>query len=163
MIGIVREQVGRWNVSAVAFAQEKRHIALPVHGIIGNSVPTSVTGKAVLLNWKRIVAAAAKQARDGAPLDPSWVYSISAGFSFHMPSHGNQKLEIENFLKPTFDGLAAGLFCDPAVDCQQLDRFAYDDTGFKYLFLYRLPEARVASEEGVGFVVSIRGEKPCSA
>jgi hypothetical protein len=84
------------------------------------------------------------------------VYSITAGFSFHMPSHGNQGLEVENFLKPTFDGLAAGMFCEPSVDCMQLDRFAYDDTGFKYLFVYRLPDARSAVNEGVGFVVSVQ-------
>jgi hypothetical protein len=157
VIGIVHEQVGCWTISAVAFSQEQRRITLPVHAGIGNSVPTSSNGRAVLLNWKRAVAAAAKQARSGAPLDPHQVYSISAGFSFHMPSHGNQGLEVENYLKPTFDALAAGLFCDPAADCQQFDRFAFDDTGFKYLFVYRLPDARLDSEEGVGFVVSVRG------
>lgn len=147
-------------MSAVVFGQERRRIALPVHAIIGNSVPTSASGKAVLLRWKRTVAAAAKQARGVGPLDSRWVYSISAGFSFHMPSHGNQGLEVENFLKPTFDGLAAGLFCDPAVDCMQLDRFAYDDTGVKYLFVYRLSDAPAAADEGVGFVVSIQDARP---
>jgi hypothetical protein len=160
MIGVVQEQVGSWLVSAVVFAKERRRIPLPVHSIIGNSVPTSPSGKAVLLQWKRTVAAAAKQARGGAALDPRWIYSISAGFSFHMPSHGNQGLEVENFLKPTFDGLAAGLFCDATVDCMGLERFAYDDTGFKYLFVYRLPDSNSASDEGVGFVVSIMDPMP---
>jgi hypothetical protein len=65
-----------------------------------------------------------------------------------------------NFLKPTFDALAAGLFCGQEVECHQLDQFAFDDTGFKYLFVYRLPDARLAGEEGVGFVVSIREARP---
>jgi len=160
MIRVVKEQVGLWPMDAVAFGSERRHIAFTIHGIIGNSVPTTPSGRAVLLKWKRTVAAAAKQARGSVPLDPRWVYSISAGFSFYMPSHGNQGLEVENFLKPTFDGLAAGLFCDPAVDCLQLERFGYDDTGFKYLFVYRLSDASVASDEGVGFVVSIQDATP---
>jgi hypothetical protein len=157
VISIANEEVGRWTVSAVTFTLEQRRVAFPVYAIIGNSVPTSSSGRAVLLNWKRSVAAAAKAARRGAPLDPCWVYSISAGFSFHTPSHNNQRLDVENFLKPTFDALAAGLFREPEVECQQLDRFAFDATGFKYLFVYRLPDARLASEEGVGFVVSVRG------
>ena len=35
------------------------------------------------------MAATAKQARGAAPLNPDWTYAVSAGFSFHMPSHGN--------------------------------------------------------------------------
>lgn len=145
---------------AVAFAREERCIHLPVHGIVGNAVPTSARGKETLLKWKRTVADAAKQARGGAPLNPAWIYSISAGFSFHMPSHGNRGLDVENFLKPTFDGLAAGLFCESAVDCMQLDRFSYDDSGFKYLFAYRLPDAASAAAEGAGFVISIEDNSP---
>ena len=160
MIGIVQEQVGSWPVASVVFERERRRISLPVRAIIGNSVPTSANGKAVLLNWKRTVAATAKQARGGAALDPRWVYSVSAAFSFHMPSHGNQGLEVENFLKPTFDGLAAGLLCDLSVDCMRLDRFAYDDTGFKFLFVYRLPDAISAADEGVGFIVSAQDAIP---
>lgn len=156
MIEIVRVQVGNWPLQAVVFREEQLRIALPVHAIIGNSVPNSPSGKAVLLRWKRTVAAAAKQVRGQVPLNGASVYSISAGFSFHMPSHGNQGLEVENFLKPTFDALAAGLLCEPIVDCQQLERFGYDDTGFKYLFVYRLPDAPSAAAEGVGFVVSIQ-------
>jgi hypothetical protein len=101
------------------------------------------------------VAAAAKSARHGTVLDPGWRYAISAGFSFHSPSHGSQALDVENFLKPAFDALAAGLFCDHSVDCRSLERFHYNDSGFEYLFVHRLPDANSASEEGAGFVVSI--------
>lgn len=156
MLSVVLEQVGPWPISAVVFGAERHRIAFSVHATIGNSVVTSASGKAVLLNWKRAVATAAKQARGAASWDPRWVYSISAGFSFHMPSHGNQRLDVENSLKPTFDGLAVGLFCDPGVDCAQPGRFAYDDAGFEYLFVYRLPDASAAVSEGVGFVVSVQ-------
>ena len=160
MIQIAQEMVGGWSVSSVVFKHETRRILLPVNAIIGNSVATSPKGKEVLLNWKRTVAAAAKRVRGVVPLDSNSVYSISAGFSFHIPSHGNQELDVENFLKPSFDALAAGLFCEPELDCMQLDRFAYDDTGFKYLFVYRLPDAPSAEHEGVGFVVSVQAALP---
>ncbi|HLE05521.1 MAG TPA: ATP-binding protein [Anaerolineales bacterium] len=89
MITVVQQAVGRWQVSAVVFSSEKRRIPIPVGAIIGNSVAPSAAGKAVLVNWKRAVAATAKQARGAAPLNPDWTSAVSAGFSFHMPSHGN--------------------------------------------------------------------------
>ena len=153
---VVAEPVGLWSVDAVVFALEWVRIPLSVHGVIGNSVPTSESGKARLINWKRKVAGAAKRSRGKAALDPRRVFAISAGFSFHLPTHGNAGLEVENFLKPTFDALAAGLFCDDSVDCNELTRFNYDDTGFRYLFVHRLADAPQVESEGVGFVVSIR-------
>jgi hypothetical protein len=108
VITIVSETVGFWPILAAVFSAESRRLLVPVQAIIGNSVPTSARGTAILLNWKREVARAAKLARNGGCLDPRQSYSISAGFSFHRPSHGNQALDVENFLKPTFDGLAAG-------------------------------------------------------
>lgn len=155
MIRIAQEQVGPWALSAVVFERETHRIHLPVLGIIGNSVPTSANGKAVTLSWKRTVAAAAKQARGEGPLESKASYAVSASFSFHPGSHGHQGLDVENFLKPTFDGLAAGLFCAPNVDCLRLERFAYDDTGFRHLYVYRQPDAASASQEGVGIIISV--------
>lgn len=155
VISLSIQLVGPWSLAAVVFSTESRRILIPVHAIIGNAVPTSVGGRATLLNWKRQVAQAAKVARSGTRLDSPQSLSVSAGFTFHRPTHGNQTLDVENFLKPTFDGLAAGLFCDEDTDCSLLERFAYDDSGFRYLFVHRLPDAVASSDEGAGIVVSV--------
>jgi hypothetical protein len=155
MITVVEQHIGIWNLSVVVFSNEARRILIPVHAIIGNSITTSSKGKNTSLDWKRAVASAAKKARGPKPLEPSAVYSISGGFAFHPRSHANRTLDVENYLKPAFDGLAAGLFCDNDEDCHSLSRFAYDDSGFRYLFAYRLPDASAASEEGVAIVVSV--------
>lgn len=43
-------------------------------------------------------------------------------FAFHMGSHGNQRLDIENFIKPTLDALAAGLFCPNQTNPREIAR-----------------------------------------
>lgn len=125
-------------------------------GVVGNSVPTSESGKARLAEWKATVAAAAKAARGEKPLVPGWTYAVSAGFSFNPAAHGSQTLDVENFLKPKFDAVAAGLFCPEAQDPRTISRYNYDDSGFRYLFVHRLPDAASVRDEGVGIVLSIR-------
>ena len=102
------------------------------------------------------VAGCAKQRRGSDPLNPAWIYSITAGFSFNATAHGNQQLDVENFLKPSFDALAAGLFCPANQEPRTIRRFDYDDSNFRYLFFHKLPDARIADDEGVGFVVSVK-------
>jgi len=119
-------------------------------------VPTSASGKHKLIEWKIAVASAAKQLRGAEPLDAHWHYCISAGFSFHPGSHGNAALDVENFLKPSFDALAAGLFCDNDQDPREISRYNYDDSNFRYLFVHRLDDAESKNNEGAGFVVSVR-------
>jgi hypothetical protein len=87
---IAHHPVGGWSVKAVVFGSERLRLRVPVQGIIGNSVPTSASGKARLVDWKRRVAAVAMEARGPSPLEPSRTYSVTAGFSFHLPSHRNQ-------------------------------------------------------------------------
>lgn len=148
-------RVGPWTVESVVFEEEELCVMVPVHGLVGNSVPTSPSGKERLVNWKRAVATAGKSARGLVRLSPRWLYAISAGFSFNQAAHGNQPLDVENFLKPSLDALAAGLFCDEEQDPRQIARYDYDDSNFRYLFVQRLEDAPARSEEGAGFVVSI--------
>ena len=152
---VTSEGVGRWAVPAVVFDPEQRTLRIEVKAIIGNSVPNSPSGQRKLKMWKRTVAAAAKAVRDG-PLDPEWTYCVSAGFSFNPVEHGSRKLDVENFLKPTFDALAAGLFCSADQNTDEITHYNYDDSGFRYLFVHRLPDAPTVESEGVGIVVSIR-------
>ena len=156
MLAVREEIVGRWKVPAVLLDPEDLHLLIQTLGIIGNSVPTSETGKRRLAEWKQEVAAAAKGARGRTPLDPGWTYSFSAGFSFHLETHGRQPLDVDNFLKPTLDALAAGLFCAEGQDPRTIGRYNFDDSNFRYLFVHRLPDARIVAEEGAALVVSVR-------
>jgi len=155
-LDIVNHNVGNWVVASVVFRGEDTPLAIPVTAIIGNSVTTSARGERRLNDWKVAVATAAKECRGPLRLDPNWHYCISAGFSFHPGTHGNQSLDVENFLKPSFDALAAGLFCEPNQNPSQIPRYDYDDSNFRYLFVHRLADATHANNEGAGFVVSIR-------
>lgn len=156
MLVVKALEVGRWKMPAVVFEAEDLNVAFAAIGIVGNSIPTSASGKARLSEWKATVAAAAKAGRGSRPLSTEWTYAVSAGFSFNQAAHGSQTLDVENFLKPTFDALAAGLFCSPAQDPRAIPRYNFDDSGFRYLFAHRLPDATDARDEGVGIVVSVQ-------
>jgi hypothetical protein len=67
----------------VIFANPSFQLAIPVLGLIGNSVPTSKTGKDQLVEWKKRVTVAVRQYRGSILWQPDWRYSISVGFSFH--------------------------------------------------------------------------------
>jgi hypothetical protein len=160
MLVYEEQALGEWVVPAVLLDPEDLRLTIQVRGIIGNSVPTSETGKRRLVEWKRTVAAAAFTARGAVPLDPKWIYSISVGFSFHLQTHGGQTLDVENSLKPTFDALAAGLFCAIGQDPRAIERYNFDDSNFRYLFVHRLSDAHEEGSEGAGLVVSVRKRTP---
>ena len=69
--------------------------------------------------------------------------------------HGNRALDVENFVKPVLDGLAAGLFSSPGQDPWAIKRFDYDDSNFSTLFIHRLPDAARPEDEGVAISVSV--------
>ena len=72
-----------------------------------------------------------------------------------LPSHGNQKnLDVENFIKPVIDALAAGLFCDPDQDPQEIAKWGFDDSNFRTLLIHRLDDATRRDDEGVAISVS---------
>ncbi len=154
-MALSRLTVGRWTVPAVVFAAETARVSFPAMGLIGNSITTSSSGKQRTDHWKRLVTTAAKHARQGDALDSNWQYSVSAGFSFNPGAHGGMALDVENFLKPTFDALAAGLFCPIHQDPAQILRYNYDDSNFRYLFVHRLSDAQHPDDAGVAIVVSI--------
>jgi len=83
-------------------------------------------------------------------------YLISIGFSFHLPSHGNRQLDVENFIKPTLDALAAGLFCADDLDPTTIERYDFDDSNFRRIFVHRLADAGSSSAEGVAIHLSAR-------
>jgi Holliday junction resolvase RusA-like endonuclease len=107
------------------------------------------------VTWKSKVVAGVKSARQER-WDSSGQYAISAGFSFYLRRLGRQAFDIENYLKPTIDALAAGLFCDDDQDTTAIARYNYDDSNFARLYAERLQDAAVATDEGALISVSLR-------
>ena len=151
---ISEEAVDRWKILAVTFRTANRSLALPVIGVIGNSVPTFDRGKQRLAEWKKSVASYVKQHRGTNPWNSRWHYAISIGFAFNLDVHRRQPLDPENFVKPSVDALAAGLFCSNDLDPLTIRRYNYDDSNFKYLFVQQLQDVPLESEEGAAFYVS---------
>lgn len=154
-IAFSNECVGRWNIMALRHQAAATVLAIPVIGVIGNSVPTSERGKQVLAEWRRLVATEAKRARGPVRVGPHRHYAVCVGFSFCPRAHGNQALDIENFVKPTVDALAAGLFCDGEQDPACIAKYDYDDSNFVFMLLQRLPDAGHEASEGAALFVSM--------
>lgn len=150
-----RRTVGGWSVPAVRFADEERGLELRVSGEIVNSITTSQRAKDAQLAWKREIAAQVAAVRGDGPWDPGRRYAVSLAMRFCTALHGNRSdFDVENFVKPVLDGLAAGLFCPPEQNPRAIGRFGYDDSGFGTLFIHRLPDAAHPDGEGVAIRVS---------
>ena len=91
--------------------------------------------------WKEKVAAEVKAVRGEAPWVPEDRYAVTLQFRFCRPE--NQKLDVDNFVKPVLDGLADGL--------------CVDDSRFRILLIHRLPNAETTEEEEVCLFVSSKG------
>ena len=144
--------VDGWSVPTVRLTDEARGLELRLSGEIINSITER---KAAQLAWKREIAAEVKGARGDGPWDARQRYAISLAMRFCPALHGNRSdLDVENFVKPVLDGLAAGLFCPPDQNPRTIERFNYDDSGFSTLFIHRLPDAPGPDDEGVAIRVS---------
>ena len=149
--------IGRWDVPAIEFRDSEREpLCLPIIGYIANSVPTSDRGKKKLNDWKPLIASEVKAARGGSSWDIEDIYAITLGFSFNITGgwHGYRPLDVENFIKPVIDAIAAGLFCGEQTDTHSITRWNFDDSKFMTLLIHRLPDARTPQEEGVAVCVS---------
>ncbi len=145
--------VDGWRVPVVAFADEERGLELRVSGTIVNSITER---KDAQLAWKRRIASEVRDARGGGRWDAGERYAISLAMRFWPGAHGHRSdLDVENFVKPVLDGLAAGLFCPPGQDPRLIKRFNYDDSNFSTLFIHRLPDAARRGDEGVAISVSV--------
>ncbi len=155
-LGISSIRAKNWQMAAITLAKPDDLLVVPVVGIVGNSITTSAVGKQRTRAWKVKVTSSVKHARGVKIWNPHWQYAITIGCSFCLALHGNQPLDVENYLKPSIDALAAGLFSSDEQDSRSIQRYNYDDSNFKYLFVYRLPDAQIASEEGAAFCVSVQ-------
>lgn len=102
--------VGGRAVHFLQFDGERVTLQTEVRGILANSIPTSERGKERLLKWKFHIARKICSERGSEKHNPRLIYAMSLGMSFYPPAHGNQQLDVENFVKPIFDGIAAASF-----------------------------------------------------
>lgn len=151
-----QREVGGWTVPTVSFSSTARDaLGLQISGGIVNSVTDN---KAKLRSWKRHLACEIKSKRGDSPWEPSDDYAISLALGFHPGHHGGpaQSLDVENFIKPILDAVAAGLFCDNQTDPSTIDKWDFDDSNFNTLLVRRLPDIDDPSAEGIALFVAAR-------
>jgi hypothetical protein len=125
---------------------------IDIRGVIGNGVPTSPRGKQTTIAWKRLVMRTVKQARGGQPLDSLVPRVVEIHFEFHRTNHGGHDCDAENFVKPTADAIAAGLFCPNDLEPEDVQRFGFDDTRVSVV-PYRMDDPPAAPDEGVTVII----------
>ena len=106
--------------------------------------------------WKRTVASAIKRVRDGSSWDPRDLYAVTLEFRFHPGNHQNQELDVENYVKPVVDAVAAGLFLEEDRDPSEIERWAFPDSNFRTLLIHRAANPEDKDGEGVHVSVSVR-------
>lgn len=150
-----QQHIGDRIVPAVSYTSERReHLQLEVRGEIVNE-SSEQGGKK--LEWKRQLASAIRASRGRDPWVPGDNYAISLALRFHPGYHGGptQDLDVENYVKPIVDAIAAGLFCDPQTNPLAIRRWDYDDSNFNTLLVHRLPDTDLPEDEGVAVFVSV--------
>lgn len=156
----MQRQVGKWRVPTIEFPGAKDDpLCLLIKGYIANSVPPqSDVGKKRAKLWKPLIASKVKAARGASAWKASDEFAISLAFSFNTNSgwHGYRPLDVENYVKPVIDAIAAGLFCCKHIDVDSIAEWKYDDSNFKTLLIHRLPDADTCCDEGIAMCVSVR-------
>ena len=140
----IKGAFANYKISFLNFAGDEP-IRVVVNGKIMNSVGSGTDYKAQALSWKRKITKAVKKKRKGVQ-NPEMLYAISVTMHFYLPTHGNRKLDAENFLKPILDATAAGLFADENEKPEEMDHFDYDDSNFENIYFDRTWVTQKAEE-----------------
>ncbi|MGD9631844.1 MAG: hypothetical protein AB7G28_08280 [Pirellulales bacterium] len=155
----VREVDG-WRLPVIRIVDADMEIAASARRVIGNSVYGSPSGKLNLARWKVAVAKAVISQRGSMELSGPRSFAVTVGFSFYPPAHGNGEFDIENFLKPTLDAVAGGLFEENMeIIWNDVTRWHYNDSVFHSLLVHRLQDADFHDAEGAAIFVSARKTK----
>ncbi len=142
-----RREIGGWSVPTVELTATARDsLRLVVEGSIVNSQSTGD-----LKDWKMRIASKVKEVRGEESWDPRHEYAISLALRCH-----RYRGDVDNYIKPVIDAIAAGLFCEPQKDPRKIDYWGYDDSNFKTLLVHRLPDVNTSEAEGVAISVSAR-------
>jgi len=129
---------------------EDKPIMVLVRGRIANSVDTDKERQKA---WKQKIVQEIMKKRDGVQ-NNEMHYAISVSMKFHLKTHGNLKLDAENFLKPILDGVAAGLFASEDTNPLEIPRFGYDDSNFDKVYFEKLSPADRFEDEFVTITIS---------
>lgn len=146
--------IGGWSVPVLTGSNGREPVSLLVRGAIGNSVPSPGAGAQRTKDWKRSVCMAIHAARGKAPWPSRTTFWVTLGFRFAPGLHGGRDLDVENFIKPTVDAIAAGLFIAKGEDASAVPHYGYDDSGFRHLLVHRLPDAERNEDEGVAIHIA---------
>ena len=152
---LVDVQEAGWDTQAIAMRRERPRLVVAVRGTIGNAITTSDCGRRTKETWRVTVARCVTQQRGSSPWDGECVCAVSLALRFCMSLHGNRRLDVENYVKPSLDALAAGLFCDSGTELEARDRWDFGDSVFRHLFIHRLNDAERPEDEGALFCVSV--------
>lgn len=156
-LAFTERKIGEWTVPTIEFTRPSRpHLRVAVNGVIINSIVNGARGKEKQQSWKAQVASAVKRTRGMQSWNAADKYAISLAMRFHLGNHGNMDLDVENFVKPIIDAIAAGLFCDSQTLPQNIKRWGYDDSNFNTLLIHRLPDAQTRAGEGIAISVSAK-------
>ena len=144
-----------WSTHSLEFENDKSVIMKVVRGKLAN-VQTK-RGKKKRLLWQQHISKEIRTKRGPVSRNKNSDYVISLGMKFSVP-HPNQKqpVDVDNFIKPIFAGIAAGLFDNSEEVPSTLEKLKdFDDSHFRYLYVERLNN--IQNEDGVAIVIS---EKP---
>lgn len=144
-----------WSLTWLEFSNGKTVIDTIVYGAIANVSPTTEGGREKLQRWKRQISMEIKSKRGKQAHDSKNHYVVSLGMRFHTKNHGDGQIDVDNFIKPILDGIAAGLFCDENDDLSIINSYnQFDDSNFRHLYVERIVNNEPQKEEGVSIVVS---------
>ena len=159
-LAFTERKIGEWTVPTIEFSDA---LCTPLHVAVNNDVIINSTGNSnKQQKWKVRVASEVNRKREKLHWSSDDRYAISIGFIFHPSNHGGRvnrrrqaKLDVENYVKPIVDAIAAGLFCPSSTELQNIRKWDFDDSNFNTLLIHRLPDARTRSGEGIAISVSV--------
>ena len=130
-----KTKIKNHTLNSIEFRNSSFTISEIVFGMIANLTPTTLVGRKRLQEWKRKIAIQINSKRKSVQ-NPDNIYAITIGMKFHPLTHGNQKLDLDNFSKPIIDAVAAGLFCNDHEDLSTLTTYnQFDDSNFQHISL----------------------------
>jgi len=148
---LISEDIDGWKLNAIEFIADKGILKKVILGKLSNSQTDA--GKNIRLDCQTKIANEIKSIRGKINRNAKNEYAISLGLKFSRHENQNQPLDVDNFIKPIFAGIAAGLFSPNDNNPQNLNDFLlYDDSCFRYLYVERLDDH--SNEEGVAIVIS---------
>jgi len=146
------EKIEDWDLHALEFENDKEVIRTVIPGQLINIQTKTGKKENKKLEWQQKIAKKIKSDRGSKARDPSKNYAISLGLKFSQDENQNQPLDVDNFIKPIFAGIAAGLFSLDEIPSNIIDFKDFPDSCFRYLYVERLDEH--AEVEGVAVIIS---------